>query len=207
MDSKKIESILIQHVPSEAVNYCTRLWQELPFDFKLRKSRISKVGDFTCRSDRAPQITVNKDLHPFLFLMTYVHEVAHLHVHKVSGFRAVAHGEEWKTTFSLLMAPLLSSQIFPEPLLAGIKRHMVSPKASSFSDAELTQLFRSVDDRERSTVLLSHIPEGSVFHLHGRWFKKGKLRRTRVLCHEVKTRRQYLVPADVPVNNTQLALL
>ncbi len=207
MDSEKIESILSHHVPAEAVAYCTNLWQELPFDFKLRKSRLSKVGDFTCRSGYTPQITINKDLHPFLFLMTYVHEVAHLRVHKAHGFRAEAHGEKWKTTFKELMAPLLSQQIFPEPLLSGIRRHMVSPKASSFSDSELTQLFRSSDAHERSTVLLSHIPEGSVFHLHGKWFRKGKLRRTRVLCHEVKTRKQYLVPADSPVSNTQLALL
>jgi len=207
MDLKKIEGILVQHIPAEALDHCSRLWQELPFDFKLRKSRLSKVGDFTCRSNQSPQITVNKDLHPFLFLMTYVHEVAHLRVHKALGFKAEAHGEDWKATFQTLMAPLLTGEIFPEPLLAGLKKHMVSPKASSFSDPELTHLFRSLNERERNAVLLSQIPEGSVFHLHGRWFKKGKLRRTRVLCHEVKTKRQYLVPVDVPVSHTQLALL
>ncbi len=207
MDSKKIENILLQHVPALAAGYCTVLWQELPFDFKLRKSRLSKVGDFTCRSGKTPQITVNRDLHPYLFLMTYVHEVAHLRVHTARGFRAEAHGEEWKSTFQVLMTPLLRLEIFPEPLLTGLKKHMASPKASSFSDSELTHLFRLMDGREKNTVLLSQIPEGSIFHLHGKWFKKGKLRRTRVLCHEVKTRRQYLVPVDVPVSNAQLALL
>ncbi len=207
MDSKKIEGILVQHMPPSAVSYCTALWEKLPFDFKLRKSRLSKVGDFTSRSGQSPQITINHDLHPFLFLMTYVHEVAHLHVHHTLGFKAAAHGEDWKTTFQTLMAPLLTAEIFPEPLLAGLKKHMASPKASSFSDAELTHLFRSINERERNAVLLSQIPEGSIFHLHGRWFKKGKLRRTRVLCHEVKTRRQYLVPVDMAVGNAQLALL
>lgn len=165
------------------------------------------MGDFTCRSGQSPQITVNIDLHPLLFLMTYVHEVAHLRVHRSWGYKAEAHGTEWKETFQRLMAPLLTDEIFPEPLLAGLRKHMTSPKASSFSDAELTQLFRAIDERERNAVLLSQIPEGSIFHLHGRWFKKGKLRRTRVLCREVKTKRQYLVPVDVPVSNTQLALL
>ena len=207
MDQKKVESILTQHVPAETVKYCQGLWEELPFTFKLRKSRLSKVGDFTCRSGQSPQITINSDLHPFLFLMTYVHEVAHLRVHRALGFKAEAHGEDWKTTFQLLMAPLLTGEIFPEPLLTGLKKHMASPKASSFSDAELTRLFRSQNEREKNAVLLSQIPEGSIFHLHGRWFKKGKLRRTRVLCSEVKTRRQYLVPVDAAVSNTQLALL
>jgi hypothetical protein len=207
MDSRRIESILEQHVPPGAVQYCKKLWEETPFALKLRNSRISKIGDFTCRSGKTPQITVNRDLHPFVFLMTFVHEVAHLRVHNVFGFKAEAHGEQWKLSFQALMAPLLIPEIYPEPLLNGLKRHMASPRASSFSDSELTGLFRSQDDREKSAVLLSQLPEGSIFHLNGRWFKKGKLRRTRVLCREVKTRRQYLVPTDMAVSNAQLALL
>jgi len=195
------------HVPASAVSYCLSLWTDFPFDFKLRRNRLSKVGDFTCRSGKTPQITINHNLHPFLFLMTYVHEVAHLRVHQKHGFSAEGHGQEWKTTFQDLMAPLLTNENFPEPLLAGVIKHMVSPKASSFTDGDLTQLFRDQDEREKSTILLSQIPEGSVFHLHGRWFKKGKLKRTRVLCNEVKTRRQYLVSADAPISNAQLALL
>lgn len=207
MNFKEIEDILVKHIPDAAVEYCFRLWQEIPFSFKLRKARQSKVGDFTCKHGLAPQITVNRDLHPFLFLTTYVHEVAHLRVHQTYGFRAEAHGKEWKKAFQNLMEPLLHSGIFPEPLLSGLKKHMASPKASSFADSELTHLFRSVDSREKEAVLLSHIPEGSVFHLHGKWFRKGKLRRTRVLCKEVNSRRQYLVPVDAVVSNAQLSLL
>jgi len=207
MDLRKLEEILIQHVPGPAVVYCTHLWQLLPFDFKLRKSRQSKVGDFTCKTGNTPQITVNKDLNPYLFLMTYVHEVAHHRVHQQYGFRAEAHGKEWKKTFQELMTPLLTLEFFPEPLLAGIKKHMAAPKASSFADSDLTHLFRSVEPHGKDVVLLSHLPEGSIFHLQGRWFKKGKLRRTRVLCREVKSKRQYLVPVDAVINSAQLALL
>ncbi len=207
MNFKEVEDILAKHVPDSAVGYCSRLWQEFPFNFKLRKARQSKVGDFTCRHGLTPQITINRDLHPFLFLTTYVHEVAHLRVHQLHGFNAEAHGEEWKKVFQNLMEPLLHSEIFPEPLLSGLKKHMASPKASSFADSELTHLFRSVDSREKEAVLLSHIPEGSVFHLQGKWFRKGKLRRTRVLCKEVNSKKQYLVPVDAVVSNAQLSLL
>jgi len=207
MDFEKIKNILALHVPANAVAYCAQLWQETPFNFKLRNERLTKVGDFTCRTGSTPQITVNKDLHPFVFLMTYVHEVAHLRVHQRYGRKAEAHGDEWKSAFQQLMFPLLTNEIFPEPLLTGLKKHMAAPKASSFSDGELTQLFRSVDERKAAEVLLSHLPEGSIFHLHGRWFTKGKLRRTRVLCREVKTKRQYLVPVDAVVSHAQLSLL
>jgi hypothetical protein len=204
---EKLTSILNTHIPAPAVPYCLQLWRDTPFRFKLRKSRQTKIGDFICRSGQAPQITVNNDLHPFLFLITYIHEVAHLHVHQRHGHRVEAHGEEWKNSFRDLLAPVMTSEIFPDKILRGLKRHMVNPKASTFSDAELTELFRSVDPKWSRTTLLSEIPEGSLFGLHGKWFRKGALQRTRVLCLELKTKRKFLVPADMPVENAQLSLL
>jgi len=135
-----------------------------------------------------------------------VHEVAHLHVHQKYGFKAEAHGAEWQTTFQELFAPMLNLEIFPAEILTLLQKHMVKPKASTYSDTDLTKLLRSYDPRAVNTTLLSDLPEGSVFDLNGRWFKKGKLQRTRVLCIEVKSRRQFLVPADVPVSHAQLTL-
>lgn len=206
MDFNSLSEILSQHVPLSAAGYCASLWQEAPFQFKLRKSRQTKVGDFTFRSGRQPLITVNRDLNPYLFLMTFVHEVAHHRVHQ-NCKGAEAHGKKWKETFQQLMMPIVNERVFPEPLLAGIKKHMTSPKASSFSDSELTHLFRAFDKNASVAVLLSHIPEGSTFRLQGKWFKKGKLRRTRVLCDELKTKRKYLVPIDAVISDAQLSLL
>jgi len=146
-------------------------------------------------------------LHQLEFLITYVHEVAHLYVHQAHGFRAEAHGVEWKNKFQELMSPLLSAQIFPPQILACLEKHMLNPKASTYSDSDLTRLLRGQDPRTAQATLLSELPEGSVFDLNGRWFKKGKLRRTRVLCLEVKSKRQFLVPADVPVGHAQLSFL
>ncbi|MDZ7648501.1 MAG: hypothetical protein U5K54_15655 [Cytophagales bacterium] len=139
-------------------------------------------------------------------MITYIHEVAHLHVHQKHGFRAEAHGIEWKKTFQELLAPMISQEIFPADILLMLQKHMVNPKASTYSDTALTKLLRKHDPRATKTTLLSDIPEGSVFDLNGRWFKKGKLQRTRVLCLEVKSKRQFLVPSDVPVGHAQLAL-
>lgn len=204
---EKITNILNTHVPTPAVPYCLQLWQSNPFKFKLRKSRQTKIGDFSCKHGQTPQITVNNDLHPYLFLITYVHEVAHLHVHKQYGHRVEGHGEEWKNTFRELMAPVMMPEIFSEKILRGLKRHMVNPKASTYSDTELTELLRSVDAKWSRATLLSEIPEGSLFGLHGKWFRKGALQRTRVLCLELKTKRKFLVPADMPVESAQLSLL
>lgn len=207
MQVEKIREILAVHLPAQSASYCLQLWQNHPFHFKLRKKRISKAGDFTCKHGDAPIITINHDLPPHEFLLTYVHEVAHLHVHRQFGFRAEPHGDEWKKAFQHLLAPLLHEAIFPEPVLSELKSHMVNPKASTYSDSKLTQSLRTLDPRAKRVVLLSELPEGSVFDFQGRWFKKGKLKRTRVLCQEIKSRRQYLVPADAPIGSAQLSLL
>ncbi|HZY78368.1 MAG TPA: SprT-like domain-containing protein, partial [Cyclobacteriaceae bacterium] len=190
--AEKLNVILNKHIPAQAVQYSFNLWQSQPFKFKLRKSRQSKVGDFSCKHGQTPQITVNDDLHPYLFLITYIHEVAHLHVHLQHGHRVEAHGEEWKDKFKELLAPVMTPDVFPDKLLKGLKRHMVNPKASTFSDTEMTELLRNADPKWSRATLLSEIPEGSLFGLQGKWFRKGTLQRTRVLCLELKTKRKFL---------------
>lgn len=208
MTPEKVIAILTTHVPAPAIEYCFQLWKESPFELKITKSRQTKVGDFTSRGRKThPRITLNDDLNPYLFLQTYVHEVAHLRVYLTLGNRVDPHGEEWKTVFTELMIPMLWDHIFPEDVLHELRRHMVNPKASSFADSDLTLAFRKYDRNASRFVLLSILPEGSIFNFQGRYFKKGKLRRTRILCVEMKSKRSYLVPADAQVSDVQLSLL
>jgi SprT protein len=207
MNSKKILALLSEHLPAGAINYCFGLWRAQPFDFKLRKSRLTKVGDFTCYPGRHPRITVNQDLHPFLFLVTYIHEVAHLDVHRQFGNSVEGHGKEWKQAFRLLLEPVLNESIFPADLLTALTGHMTDPRASSYSDPELVRVFRQYDPQAETLIFLSDIPEGSIFGIRGRWFRKGETKRTRVLCQEMKSKRKYFVPMDAPVENVQLSLL
>ena len=208
MNPEKIYPILQSHLPPAALQYCFLLWQQTPFQLKITRTRQTKVGDFTSkRSIAHPRITLNHELNPFLFLITYVHEVAHLRVHLHYGNRVDPHGEEWKNNFRILMQPMLRQDIFEDDILQVLERHMANPKASSFADTELTKVLRRYDKDAGQYATLSEIPEGSIFRFQGRFFKKGKIRRTRVLCHEVKTKRHYLVPADVLVSGVQLSFL
>lgn len=208
MSPDKVLEILQTHVPASATAYCFNLWKISPFELKVSKSRQTKVGDFTSRRSKShPRITLNNDLNPYLFLTTYVHEVAHLRVLLRWGNKVDPHGEEWKTTFTDLLLPLLWEKFFPEEILHELRRHMINPKASSFADTKLTEVFRIFDKNKTHAAVLSQLPEGSTFQLQGKYFKKGKLRRTRVLCKELKSKRNYLVPADALVTNVQLSLL
>lgn len=207
MTEDQIRSTLHQHLPERAVEYCYQLWKEKPFNFKLTRSRQTKIGDFTCRQATQPRITLNHDLNPYTFLITYIHEVAHLHVFLQFGHRAEPHGERWKSAFQKLLVPVLSPEIFPDVILVPLTKHMQNPKASSFADVALTKVLRSFDKNSHADIVLSDLPEGCTFRLNGRYFKKGKLKRTRVLCKEVNSKRQYLVPAEALVSDVQLSLL
>ncbi|MEJ7643334.1 MAG: SprT-like domain-containing protein [Chryseolinea sp.] len=207
MTEAHVLDILQSHVPAPALDYCFKLWKASPFELKVTRSRQTKVGDFTSRRTRShPRITLNNDLNTYLFLVTYIHEVAHLLVCLKYGPREDPHGEKWKITFTDLMLPVLWETIFPPEILHELRRHMINPKASSFADTTLTEAFRKFDKNPHQ-ITLSQVPEGSIFKLQGRFFKKGKLRRTRVLCRELKSRRDYLVPADSVVSDVQLSLL
>jgi SprT protein len=206
VEKEKIRLLLNQHLPPASAAYCFDLWQTHQFDFKTTKTRQSKVGDFTFRPGRRQQITINADLHPYLFLTTYLHEVAHLIVHTQFGHRVEAHGTQWKDAFKKLMQPMLTEEIYPAPLLGLLAKHMANPKASSYSDSKLTAAFRSYDAAKAKVMLLSHLPIGSIFQLQKRWFKKGEVKRTRALCVELKTKKKYLVPQDAEVGSAQLGM-
>jgi hypothetical protein len=208
MKESLVLQILQAHVPIQAIDYCFSLWRAKPFQLKITRSRQTKIGDFTSRRNaQHPRITLNKDLNPYTFLITYIHEVAHLHVFLKHGNHVAPHGEHWKNEFQYLMKPVLTQEIFPAGLFEILSSHMANPKASSFADTDLTKALRNFDDGISTNIALSDIPEGSMFHLHGKYFTKGKLRRTRILCKEVKSKRHYLVPADALVSNVQLSLL
>jgi hypothetical protein len=192
-------------VPQSAQDYCLELWRQHPFELKLTKNRQTKVGDFTCRHHNGyVRITLNHDLNAYLFLITYVHEVAHYYTHLKHGSRIDPHGEEWKGMFQQLLIPLLQESVFPEEILHLLRLHMVNPKASSFADADLTKALRKFDPGTAGVLVLSDVPEGCTFAFQGRYFKRGKLRRTRILCREINSKRSYLIPAECMVTNVQL---
>ena len=208
MNEEKLYLTLQKHVPVSALEYCFALWRSSPFTLKITKTRQSKVGDFNSKRDvKHPQITLNHDLNPYLFLVTYVHEVAHLYVFLKYGNRVDPHGTEWKNAFKHLMSPILKPSIFPVEILHILQDHMVNPKASSFADADLTRAFRMFDKNADQMLCLSDIPEGSIFQFQKRYFMKGKLKRTRIVCKEISSKRNYLIPAEVLVSNVQLSMM
>lgn len=200
----KFLSAFQKHVPEAAVQYCWSLWKEKPFNFFITKERQTKLGDFRYRRDRKVQtITINHNLHPYQFLVTYIHEVAHFRAFEKYGLEILPHGLEWKTTFRDLMIPVLTDSVFPKDILHALKRHMQNPKASSGADLFLGRVMRGYKQAASEDFLLVDLPVGGIFELQGRRFKKELTRRTRILCAELNTGRKYLISAHAAVKKIE----
>lgn len=196
--SLKIKNLLQDHLPAEAVSYCFELWQSHPFHFKLKKSRNSKLGDYRYNpKDKSHTITLNHDLNKYSFLVTYIHEVAHLVTYLEFGKKVSPHGKEWKSNFKRLFIPMLNNEVLPDSVLRTLASHLKNPKASSCADPALYRTLSQFDEEPK--VFLSDITVGSSFKLGNRIFRKEKLRRTRYVCEEIKTGRKYLISKSAQV--------
>jgi hypothetical protein len=191
---ERFRGIISRYVPESAVEYCITIWQRNPFSFKVTRQRRSKVGDYRYNKKTGNhEITVNGNLNSYAFLITYLHEVAHLIQFHKHGHNRSPHGWIWKKIFKELMTPVLTPTVFPPDILGQLQIHMENPKASSQGDPELSKRLRNYDQYDRIELLLEDFTEGDSFILNGRAYTKLKKRRTRSLCVDERTGRKYLI--------------
>ncbi len=145
------------------------------------------------------QITVNANLNSYKFLITLVHEIAHLIAFKKYGRVIKPHGKEWKHTFQKLMLPFIRPEVFPNQLLPLLALHFKNPKASSDTDSKLSLALKQFDpDNDKNYIF--EIPLGSKFRLYnGRVFVRGKKRVKRYECVEVSSGKVYLFNPNAEV--------
>jgi SprT protein len=187
-------AILKDFVPQESLPTLKNWFTQKPFELRIPKKRSTKFGDFRATLKNEPhRISVNADLNQFAFLITLTHEFAHLLVWDKHQHKVKAHGLEWKTEFSTLMNVLLQKEIFPQHLKVVLQNHLRNPPASSSRDINLINELKKYDTPS-NTLQLIEIPEGSAFSLNKkRFFIKGNKRRTRFLCKEISSKKEYLI--------------
>ena len=191
--------ILSKYLPERAVTPCFELIRTQGVHLKVVPHRVTRHGDYRQRADGSHQITVNASLNPYRFLITLIHEIAHLMAYKQFGRAIKPHGAEWKRCFQRLMLPFIRPEIFPSALLPLLAKHFKNPKASSSTDADLSRALR-IYDEPTPTTYVSELPGGSIFRMYnGRLFKKGNKRVKRYECTEVGTGRLYLFQPNAEV--------
>lgn len=191
----KYDNHLQKYIPVEFVGYISQLLITYTVTFKIVKPRKTKLGDFRSNSNGKPKITVNGDLNPYAFLITTVHEFAHLIIHEKYGHSVKAHGIEWKSCFRELLLPIINSRQLPEDIEHALQKSINNVKASSCSDPNLYRVLLKYNQHNDNTCVLESLDKNSTFELNGRTYVKGTLRRTRFICTETNTKKRYLVNA------------
>ncbi len=181
---------LKKYLPEAAVVQVYDLIQKHPCDIKIVAGRVSKHGDFRKKYKAAPLITINSNLNSYRFLITLIHELAHLVTFERYG-RVRPHGVEWKQTFKELMLPFLRPEIFPGDLLQLLAGHFINPKATVDSDLSLSLALKHYDELNGKNFIFE-LPLESKFLYRNRVFIKGAKRRTRFGCLEENTGKLYL---------------
>ncbi len=194
-----MQETLEKYIPQASVAPIFQLIKEYNLHLKIVNERVTRHGDYRKMPNGQHQITVNSNLNYYRFLITLIHEIAHLVAFKKFGKLIKPHGKEWKFTFQKLMLPFLRPEIFPLQLLPLLAIHFKNPKASSDTDTKLSLALKQYDpDNDKNFIF--EIPLGGKFRLHnGKIFKRGNKRVKRYECVEVLTGKKYLFNPNAEV--------
>jgi hypothetical protein len=193
--------ILKKYLPEGSADYAHDILWKYGIQLRIKKPRATKLGDYRPpQPGEAHRISINKDLNRYAFLVTFLHETAHLINFEKRGFKVQPHGLEWKQEFQLVTKPMLHEKILPNDVQNALHRYLKNPKASSCTDPFLFKTLRYYDDRPDHMVLLESIPLQTVFRTKdGRIFTKVEKMRSRYRCVENQTGKIYLVPGLLEV--------
>jgi len=192
------QEILSKYLPEGSVLSIVELLEKNPCHLKIVKNRKTKHGDFRKYSNGDYQITINNDLNSYRFLLTLVHEIAHLCTYKKEK-RVNPNGIGWKRNFQHLMLPFVSPEIYPKEILPFLARYLINPKASTDTDINLSLALKRYDTLTNKSFIFE-IPMSSRFSHNNRVFIKGNKRRTRYECVEVQTDKKYLFHQNAEVD-------
>ena len=160
----------------------------------VARERKSILGDYRHRTRQSNhRISVNGNLNKYSFLITLLHELAHLLTFEQFGNKVMAHGREWKKVYAQLLDQFLKHHVFPVDIEKEILLSLKNPAASSCAEDDLLRVLRKYDDAAHKHVLVEEIAPNAVFRTNdGRVFQKGKKLRKRFQCKEIDTGRVYL---------------
>lgn len=188
-------------LPSGSIEHVTSVLAEVsvPFKIEIKKQRKSCYGDYRRYPDGTHKISLNNNLKPEAFLITLLHEVAHLVTFLKYGRKIKPHGAEWKLNYKMLMLPLINDSIFSSKLLSLIANHFKNPKASIDSDHQLSLLLKG-ELSNSAKKFVFQIENGSIFTLDKKrkFVKEGK-KTKRMVCKDLESGKRYLFHPNVEV--------
>ena len=141
----------------------------------VTRERRSVLGDYrNAVHGKNHRISVNGNLNKYAFLITLLHELAHLLTFEKYGHRVNAHGKEWKQVYGNMLADFVSKKIFPADIEKELRMSLTNPAASSCAEEGLIRVLRNYDEAKEHVHFIEQLPKGALFKIKdGRVFEKA----------------------------------
>lgn len=191
----KLMKVLSKYLPERIVAYCSELIIQHQLHLHIEVERKDRVGDYSPHSGLGNRISINHNLNPYDFLITFMHELAHHTAYKKYGNKHQPHGDEWKEEFKIHMRKPVMMKIFPPDIETPLIAHMKKPNYTHTGDVRLMKALMKYN--KESHLLLADLEEGTLFKMKGekgnRVMQKGKKRRTYHFALDTATQKLYLI--------------
>lgn len=185
---------LQQFLPAGTYDMIISYLRQHKVHLTVARKRNSILGDYRHKTNYTNhRISVNGNLNSYSFLITLLHELAHLLTFEQFGNKVQSHGREWKNIYSQLLDHFLRSKLFPPEIEKELLQSIHNPSASSCAEEGLIRVLKKYDLNKSIHKLLEELPASSTFRIEdGRVFKKGEKLRKRFKCTETRSGREFL---------------
>lgn len=185
---------LKSYLPEGSFEDVAHYLQKYHVHLTVTRERKSVLGDYrNSHADKNHRISVNGNLNKYAFLITLLHELAHLFTYERYGHKVAAHGKEWKNEFGKVLAQFLLKKIFPDDIYKTLLKTLRNPAASSCADTALLRVLHKYDTKPAGVFLIEALVPGQHFKIKGgRVFRIEEKLKKRFKCIEIKTGKLYL---------------
>ena len=195
-------SFLEQFLPRGAFEQIEPFFRSHTIHLTLTHDRRSVLGDYRHPMPDAPyhRISINATLNPYSFLITLLHELAHLFTFVHFEHKAPPLGKEWKTQFRHILIPFMGKRFFPGDVEKALYAYLHNPAASTCTDSHLYKALYRYDEHRPGFKLVDDLDINQYFETEdGQVYQKLEKLRTRTRCRNLNSGRVYLFQGIVEV--------
>lgn len=193
---------LADFLPAGAFPLVAPYFNHHTIQLTLTKERNSILGNYRnpIHAQQPHKISINGNLNPYSFLITLLHEIAHLVTYTQFKHTVAPHGTEWKNNFKHILHPFLLQHIFPTDIANALHNYCNQVKASTCGDPMLYKTLKNYD-KKTENVFIETLPLLSFFKTKdGSIYQILEKRRTRYTCMHIASQKKYLFPGIYEVS-------
>ncbi|MEZ5047869.1 MAG: SprT-like domain-containing protein [Chitinophagaceae bacterium] len=187
---------LKKFIPTHSFNDVVYFIESYNVHLKITRERKTIYGNYRpAMYGKQHTITINGNLNPYHFLITLLHELAHLINFLNHGQKVKPHGTEWKTVFNTLLIRFINNQIFPSDIASALASSIQKQKSSSCFNPDLFEVLYQYNTNTEGFVLLKTLSIGDTFaNEKNETFTILEKRRSKFLCKKNNNNIKYLFP-------------